>query len=169
MASLDPHSAPDETTIPGGVAPSADPDASAVRPVPGRTFSDNWRRMWRRQPDMGRAPVDLGDAFGFGLAALIPGAIIGTGMVLLAPEAPPNIVLLATLQPIGQPHIDGARHRWWALGVGAAAGGSAGTGVNALLQPIVGAQWATLVGLLAGSWIGVMAHAATTHLPTRKR
>jgi len=168
MASPDAPSASDGTTSTGGVSPPADPISSEIGLVPEHSFTDNWRRIWRRLPDMGHAPADLGHAFTFGLVALILGAIVGTAIVLLAPSAPPTIVLLATLSPIGQPHLDGVRHRWWALGAGAAAGVPAGLAIHALFQPSIGAEWATLIGLLAGSWIGVMTHAAATHLPTRR-
>ncbi|WP_286047495.1 hypothetical protein [Verrucosispora sp. ts21] len=40
--------------------------------------------------------------------------------------------------------------------------------MNALLEASIGAQWATLIGLLAGSAIGILAHAAVTHLPSRR-
>ncbi len=160
-------SAPDGTTGPGGAPPPANPVPSETGRAPERTFTDNWRRLWRRRPDMGHAPADLRQAFALNLAALVLGAIMGAVLVLLIPSTPPTLVLMLTLSPAGQLHLQGVRHRWWALGAGLAAGVSAGLGINALLPPGVGAGWATLTGILVGSGIGAMTHAAVTHLPTR--
>ncbi|WP_422739079.1 hypothetical protein ACN263_07505 [Micromonospora sp. WMMD729] len=117
---------------------------------------------------MSYAPVDLNYAFGLGLACLIAGAIIGTLLVLLEPSNPPVIVLLLTVSPYLHVHVEGVRHRWWALGAGAIAGVLAGFGIDTLLRSGVGADWGAVIGLLAGGWLGVMTHAAVTHLPTRR-
>ena len=167
MATPEPPSAPDETTHPSDVPPSTKRPGLGVGLAPGRTFTERWRRIWRRQPDMSNVPVDLNHAFGLGLACLIPGAIIGIVLALLMPSNPPVIVLLLTVSPYLQVHVEGVRHRWWALGAGAAAGVLAGFGIDALLKPSFGSDWGHLIGLLAGGWLGVMTHAAVTHLPTR--
>ncbi|MFD6752327.1 hypothetical protein [Micromonospora gifhornensis] len=117
---------------------------------------------------MSHLPVDLDHAIGLGLLSLVIGAISGTALILLIPSPPLLLVLLAILPPYLELHVAGVRHRWWALGVGTAAGVPTGLGMNALLEASIGAQWATLIGLLAGSAIGILAHAAVTHLPSRR-
>ncbi|MFG2064739.1 hypothetical protein ACGFIK_25355 [Micromonospora sp. NPDC048871] len=164
MASPAASSAPDGTAGPGGASPPAAP----IPPAPERAFTDRWRRLWRRQPDMSHLPVDLDHAIGLGLPALVIGAISGTALILLIPSTPLLVVLIAILPPYLELHVAGVRHRWWALGAGTAAGVSADLGINALLQAGIGAQWATLIGLLVGSAVGILAHAAVTHLPTRR-
>lgn len=118
---------------------------------------------------MSHLPVDLDHAIGLGLLTLVIGAISGTALILLIPSPPLLVVLIAILPPYLELHVAGVRHRWWALGAGTAAGVSAGLGINALLQAGIGAQWATLIGLLVGSAVGILAHATVTHLPTRRR
>ncbi|MEW2473579.1 hypothetical protein AB0875_07260 [Micromonospora gifhornensis] len=165
MASPDASSAPDGTAGPGGASPPAEPQ---VGRAPEHTFTNRWRRLWRRQPGMSHLPVDLDHAIGLGLLSLVIGAISGTALILLIPSTPLLIVFLAILPPYLDLHVAGVRHRWWALGAGTAAGVPAGLGINALLEASIGAQWATLIGILVGSAIGILTHAAVTHLPSRR-
>ncbi|MFI7081164.1 hypothetical protein ACIBO1_28065 [Micromonospora sp. NPDC049903] len=143
------------------------PTTETARAAPGRSPADNWRRFWRRSPDVHPEPVDLHQAVAFGLSALAVGAIIGVALVLLIPYHPPTLILLATLSPILHQHAEGVRHRWWALAAGLATGVAAGLGLDALLETVIGSEWTTVGGLLVGSAVGILTHAGTTHLPVR--
>ncbi|QKW14198.1 hypothetical protein [Verrucosispora sp. NA02020] len=143
------------------------PTTETARAAPGRSPADNWRRFWRRSPDVHPEPVDLHQAVALGLSALAVGAVVGVALVLLIPYHPPTLVLLATVSPVLHQHAEGVRHRWWALAVGLATGVAAGLGLAALLETVVGSAWATLWGLLLGSAVGILTHAGTTHLPVR--
>ncbi|MER5457175.1 hypothetical protein ABT008_20535 [Micromonospora sp. NPDC002389] len=143
------------------------PTTETARNAPGRSPADNWRRFWRRQPDIRPEPVDLHYVVAVGLSALAVGAIVGVALVLLIPYHPPTTILLATLSPVLHLHAEGVRHRWWALAAGLAAGVAAGLGLDALLETVIGSEWATVGGLLFGSAVGIVTHAGTTHLPVR--
>ncbi|WP_146017521.1 hypothetical protein [Verrucosispora sp. ts21] len=88
MASPDASSAPDGTAGPGGAPPPATPAEPEPRRAAQRGFTDRWRRLWRRQPDMSHLPVDLDHAVGLGLLTLVIGAISGTALILLIPSPP---------------------------------------------------------------------------------
>ncbi|MGW4463417.1 hypothetical protein [Micromonospora sp. NPDC004704] len=116
---------------------------------------------------MGDDPVDPHLMLAHSLAVFVFGALSGVVLVLWVPSSPVTLLLVPILSPVGLAHLEGVRHRWWALGAGAAVGLPTGQGVEALLTGSLGTGWAALVAVLVGSAIGITVHAAVTHLPRR--
>jgi hypothetical protein len=145
----------------------AEPEPTADG-VPERTFTDNLRRIVRRQPDMSEEPVDVQVALALGVLALVFGAAFGAVMVLLAPESPP-LALMITLLPVLVGHLEGVRHRWWAAGAATVSAGATGVAVASWLADWMATGWANLLAVLAASAVATAVHTATTHLPRRGR
>jgi hypothetical protein len=139
------------------------PRPSAAHDVERRTFVDNVRRMFRRQPDMADEPVDLSLALALSAGTLFIGAAFGVGWILLVATVP-TIITTFSFMPILMAHVEGVRHRWWALAAGAAAALGTGLPVGGLLSDTVGPAWAGLIAILASSLVAVVVHAAVTHL-----
>ena len=143
---------------------TAEPTADTVAE---RTFTDNLRRIFRRQPDMGHEPVDVHLAVAAGGIALVLGAVFGVIMVLLASTSP--MALMITSMPVMLRHLEGVRHRWWALGAAIVAAIPAGLAVSMPLGHRLPTGWADLLAVLAASAVAMAVQAAVTHIPYRGR
>jgi hypothetical protein len=145
-----------------GLEPAPDDAAS------GRTFTENLRRFFRREPDMGDDPVDFAAVSAICLFLTVPAVILGAVQVwLVSPASPSFVTMMMAMAPVVF-HFNGPRHRWWALGAAAVVGVVAGRGIDAVLYDILGRDWAALAGYICGGWIAAHVYAAVTHLPRRR-
>ncbi len=118
---------------------------------------------------MGNAPIGMREAMDWTVS--VAATIVTVAMTVLTPSVAltvPVVLGIVVLRPLWLAHINGARHRWWALGAGPAVGAMSGVGIAAALPDSLGTQWAVVIVALAGSFIATMAYAAITHAPVRR-
>jgi hypothetical protein len=128
-----------------------------------RTFSQNLRRAFRRHPDMSSRAVPLGETL-TGLALFGPMAVVGGALLAFFDHTPLPVQSLLVM-PTVMAHLDGVRHRWWAVGAGLGAAAAVALPLHAAVDGW--GYWGTLVALLAGGVAGTFAHTAVTHVPPK--
>jgi hypothetical protein len=117
---------------------------------------------------MGDDPASFGTATAFCLILTVPAVILGAVQVWLDSSVSPSLVTMMVAMAPALLHLNGPRHRWWALGIAAVVGVAVGLSIDALLYDIVGREWAALAGYIGGGWVATHVYVAVTHLPHRR-
>ncbi|GIJ51237.1 hypothetical protein Val02_81230 [Virgisporangium aliadipatigenens] len=131
--------------------------------APPRTFTDNLRRTFRRRPDMSHRAVPLDETL-TGMALFAPMSVLGGALLAFFDQSPLALQSLVVM-PAVMVHLDGVRHRWWAVGAGLTAAAAVAVPLHAAVDGW--GHWGTLVAMLAGGVAGNLAHTAVTHVPPR--
>jgi hypothetical protein len=93
---------------------------------------------------------------------------LGAALIWLFPSELATGTGMWMLMGVAVFHLEGPRHRWWAVGATVVVGVATVLGVQAVLDEVVGRNWATLAAYICAGWIGTHVYAAVTHAPHRR-
>jgi hypothetical protein len=144
------------------------PEPAADEATSGRTFTGNLRRFVRRTPDMGDDPVDLAAATAICLFFTVSIGTVCAAFMWLSPFELSASTGLWMFMGVAVFHMEGPRHRWWALAATVAVSVATVRGVAAVLDEVVGRNWASLAAYLCTCWVGTHVYAAVTNAPRRR-